>query len=265
MAGFTSLADMQTAEQMARNWHARKEDSESSDDWGAMWTGSPATTPGTAFSNWASSIVTFPDLSGRRKFLVHASGMQITGTNAWHFRFLDLLVGVSGVALNSTGDKTIASASLPRYTDGKDVQVYLKVTTNGTTTAPIVSLNSYTDQDGNTGQSGGSFTFPTTTVDVDTVLGPLPLAAGDSGVRAVSTLNVSTAAGGSCAVDLLLARTITEIGYPSGRQQVSEKDMPIPFMPLQRIYDGASIVAVAQGGAGAETFLGSFVVALDPP
>lgn len=265
MAGFATLDALQAAPQLARSFYVVKIDAETADEWGGMWrSGNPASTPGTAYDSDANALATFPNLPSNRKFLVTASAHLLTNTSAQVVRYLDRLVGVGGILITSTGDKTVNSTALTRYTTGADVQVYLEVATAGTTTAPVVSLSSYTNQDGTGGRSGGTVTFSTTSVDRGTVLGPLPLQSGDSGVRSVETLNVATAAGGSCTVNVLLMRTLVEIGtYTASNQSPAEKQMPLPWCQMQRIYDGASIVGLAKGTTDGESFQGSIAVALD--
>lgn len=158
---------------------------------------------------------------------------------------VDRLVSVSGIALSSTGNKNVGSVALPRYTSGVGVQAWLEVTTATATTAPVVSMNSYTDQSGNTGSAGGTITFPAAATNVDTLV-PLPFATGDYGVRACATVNVATA-GTAGVANFVLTKEILRIplatnlgrGYPP---YIESMAWPI-------IEDGASLMLYMIPGA----------------
>jgi hypothetical protein len=252
MAGFATEADLKAALDAGNVFY----DSFSKDAGGGLTTlatvgwwdeptrpaagATPATTPGTSYSNTAGGIV-YPDLSPVRKFVVSFGVKQNVGNvNNGAVYLWDRLVAVSGIAMSSTGDKTINSTALPRYTDGVGVQVWLEVTTAGTTTAPVCSMSSYTDQDGNTGQAGGSITFPAIALSNAHLVGPMPLAAGDTGVRSVETINVSVAGGGSGVVNVVLVKPLLSIGI--AQAQAFERLSPRPFYPPIRVYDGATLM-----------------------
>lgn len=211
----------------------------------------PATTPGTAYNSTAGGIV-FPDTSPLRKFLINWHGRTDQASPGGNLIY-DRLVGVSGIAMNSTGDKTINSTALTRYTDGVGVEVYLEVTTAGTTTAPTLTMSSYTNQDGTATRAGGAITFPTATLNANALVGPLPLQAGDTGVRSVEKLNVSVAGGGSGVVNVILVKHIATIGAgePAAQlvRQTTERQSPYPFYPPVRIFDGATLMLMSRHNA----------------
>jgi hypothetical protein len=159
---------------------------------------------------------------------------------------IDRLVGVGGITLNSTGDKTIDSTALPRYATGAGVMPWLVITTQPSNPPPVVSLASYTNQDGTTGRAGPAFTFPLAAITTDSMM-PLPLASGDTGVRSVEVLNVATA-GGAGVASLLLARPLILTGTTSNTGTVSlssaetgSRMSPLPDTYMPRIYDGATL------------------------
>lgn len=166
---------------------------------------------------------------------------------------VDRLVSVSGIALSSTGNKNVGSVALPRYTSGVGVQAWLEVTTATATTAPIVSMNSYTDQSGNTGSAGGTITFPAAATNVDTLV-PLPFAAGDYGVRTCATVNVATA-GSAGAANFVLTKELLRIPLEAG----GGRGYPpyIESMAWPTVEDGASLMLYyLPGAASAITFSG---------
>lgn len=200
----------------------------------------PATTPGTAYSNTAGGIV-FPDTSPLRKYIVGFGAIQNSNQNNPGVVYLwDRLVGVSGIAMSSTGDKTINSTALTRYTDGVGIEVYLEITAAGNTTAPIVSMSSYTNQAGTSGRSGATITFPSATTSISHLIGPMPLASGDTGVRSIETINVATAGGGSGVVNVILVRPLLML--PATLHLPFERISPRPFHGPIRIFDGATLM-----------------------
>lgn len=229
----------------------------------------PATTPGTAYDNTAAGGIVMPDTSPLRKYLVD---MQFrtrntsTNTSVHGIMLVDRLVGVSGLTMNSTGNKTVNSTTLPRYTSGDGVLCFLEVTTAGATTAPIVSMNSYTNQAGTGGRAGGTFTFPLVNHATQHLVGPLPLQAGDWGIRSVETINVATAGGGSGVVNLLLVKPILLFGSESGGELAGmltdRYQAPVPHAHMPRIYDGATLEFFIWQNAATQRVLGNLTVAL---
>lgn len=217
----------------------------------------PATTPGTAYESTVGGIV-LPDTSPLRKFVTFIS-IRSDNTQARHIGLWDRLVGVSGIAVNSTGNKTINSTALTRYTDGAGVQVFLEITTAGTTTAPIISMNSYTNQAGTATRAGATITFPAVNSVANTLVGPMPLQAGDTGVRSVETLNVATAGGGSGVVNVILVKPLVSIGQIGTTP--FERLSPRPYHAPVRLFDGATVmVAQREAGASGGNLIGIYTV-----
>lgn len=231
-----------------------------------VWTlaGTPPTsaaTPGTAYTNHSSALMTFPDLSPIEKFLVEfeSSCPSSSGQLVW---LMDRLVGV-GQSIVGTGDKTINSTALPRYTTGEDVMVFLEVTTITATTLPVISLASYTNQAGASGRAGASLSWPSAVQEVNSWIGPMPLQSGDSGVRSVETINVS-AAPSAGVVNVVLAKPLIFSGHAAGPSVglpigVTAMDYVFP----RRIYDGATLVCIYKGNSANVMQEGGITVALD--
>jgi hypothetical protein len=209
----------------------------------------PAASPGTAYANEVGSLFLQNEASDT-KFLLR---WEAVATQNCTLVLFDRLVGVGGLNLATTGDKVVASAALPRYADGLGVEAWLEVTT-ASTTAPTVSMNSYTDTDNNAAQAGGSVAFPAAATNVDTIV-PLTLAARDYGLKACSTINVS-AAGTACVCNFLLVRRLAMLPLVANVGAVI--DYTLGFPPLKRIYDGASLgLAIVASGTSALTIQGA--------
>jgi hypothetical protein len=209
----------------------------------------PATTPGTAYSSTAGGI-TLQNEATDYKFLLR---LEATANANCNLIVYDRLVGVSGLALGSTGNKTVSSTTLPRYTDGVGVEAWLELTTASTANVGVVSMNSYTDSDDNTTQAGGTVTFAAAAQNIDSMF-VLPLAAGDVGVKACATINVATATTAGIA-NFLLVKRLFQIPLIANVGTVIDYTRGYPGMP--RIYDGATLaLAIVAGGTAATTVQG---------
>jgi len=265
MAGFASYDDIiaeitQNGKYKAIPFYKTSSSPEAAGTWHSLWKAAgnpgaesdPAGTPGAAYSSAGMS------LQDEASDFKHLLSLGATATQNTLLMLYDRLVGVGAVSINSTGDKTINSAALTRYTGGEGVQAWLEVTTVTSSTA-TVSMNSYTNQAGTTGRAGTSVAFPAATTNVDTLV-QLPLQAGDKGVRAVSTINVSVSGGGSAAVSLILIRPLAFL--PIQANIYNERDFILQVASLPRLFDGASLaLAYLAASTTAPTFYGQIQTA----
>lgn len=191
---------------------------------------------GGAGSSPANEKKTFPNVSPDARHLLWLAGYS---TVAGSFFMFDVLAEVTGVLINSTGNKTVNTSALTRYTDGVGVEALIEVTTV-TSSAAVISVNSYTDPSDNTGQSGATVTFPAAATNVQTAFF-MPLATGDTGLKAISTINVATSGGGSSAVTVRLVKRIgPELPLSVGGGLVVDTVLQLASFP--RIYDGAQLM-----------------------
>lgn len=154
---------------------------------------------------------------------------QITVTDSTHYS----LNGSTGNGAWSSGGTQIQSAA--------GVEAWLEITTATTVTAPVVAMNSYTNQDGSTGRAGGNLTFPAAATVLDAMIGPLPMQSGDTGVQACSTINVVTA-GSAGAANFVLLRKLAEFPLVANLGNIVAEITKALGMP--QVYDGASIFAM---------------------
>jgi hypothetical protein len=203
-----------------------------------------AGTPGTQYSSTAGGIVLQNEASDY-KFPLR---IEACATQSCTLLLLDRLVSVSGLSIATTGDKTVSSAALTRYTDGVGVEALLELTTATTANVAVVSMNSYTNTTPTGSKVGGSVTFAAAAQNIDSAFF-MPLAAGDVGITAVSTINVGTAGtSGVCA--LTLVKRLAQIPLVANIGTVIDFTRGYPGMP--RIYDGATLMlAIIAGGTTA--------------
>ncbi|HEU5456238.1 MAG TPA: hypothetical protein VFU85_11200 [Nocardioides sp.] len=267
MTGWDSAAALAAAPIRSRYWVKASIDAEATSHWGGAWTNSAvATTPGQAYTNNAEGLGVFPTIDPVRKFITRAGAHDFGNPSPGTFWVCDRLVGVGELELTATGTKTVNSTALPRYTNGDGVMVFaMAATAVGSTNIPVMRLSSYTNQDGTSSRSAtDALTWVGATTDIGHVTGPFPLQGGDTGVRSVESVEVTTASAGTTAkFHIFLLRPLIMLDLENGGQMFTEHDTMNHLHHLRRIYDGASLVALIGGYTGSEETNGSLTVALD--
>lgn len=170
-----------------------------------------------------------------------------------------MLVDMQGywpsISNNLNTAQTLTGTPSPRYTNGAGCRLFAVQTSAAGATAQNIAL-SYTDQDGNTGN-----TLPVTVAMTASGIvghishsgtaannyGPfLPLASGDTGVRNVATVTMSAANTGTFALVMarpLLTLPITTVGVAAERDLLNQ----LPSLP--QIKDGACLTWLYFSGA----------------
>lgn len=204
------------------------------------------------------------DVSPDTKHLLNIGAFGNTPTSVPSvLQLCDILGYYPITTVTTTGNQTLNNTvTLPRYANGAGVRVYLVARTTMGAATPTIQI-SYTNQDGVAGK-----TIPVTVTGVSAAVTGhivnsdptanhygafLPLAAGDSGIRSIQSINLSTSyVSGSLALVLcrpLTSLPITVLGVQSERNLLNQ----LPSMP--QIVDGANLnfllftgVAYAAGG-----------------
>lgn len=215
----------------------------------------PAATPGIAYVNEPGAI-TFPNVASLRRFVsqMRISASSQSGTSVMVY---DRLTGVGSVPINSIGNKTVNSVALPRYTDGRDVQVWLEAPTAlSVNLNTVFSLSSYTNQNGVSGRVGSNIVPPFATLPAGSLIGPMPLETGDLGVRSVEVgLSIAGVIPASGAVNVILIRPLLYLPWVSSP---NERDLVLMTTLLPRVYDGASLgLAFLSGSTAAGNIMGT--------
>jgi len=148
----------------------------------------------------------------------------------------DRISDLGAISINATGDISITTAALARYTTGVGVEPWLEVTTGGTGT-PQMNLKTYVNDGNTTSSTGASVTFNAT--PVANSMYQLPLVAGDLGVRSVSALHV-TAAGTGAVVNLALLKPLAKLTLSANMW--NERDFVLQLSSLPVVNDGASLM-----------------------
>lgn len=180
------------------------------------------------------------------------TALSVESTQVVNLLIADRLCAIGPVTVSSTGSKTLTTMpTLPRYTSGVGVEVWLEVTTAFTTTAGSFYLNSYTGNSNGSGTNATSSNVATaiaSTIKVGDMIGPFPLLTPDTGVTALASFYVNTAPAAGAVNVVLLRRLQTAVpialaGTGNSRNMITQ----LPAMPI--IYDGATLFAMYQAGS----------------
>ena len=167
----------------------------------SLWTydGYPAggTAPGAAAipTRTTTGAIPFTAAGGTREKWLISTGIvpQVAGV----YVLYDRLFHISGLAGNSTADQTVQGATptpaLTRNTGGIGNFAFYEIYTAIGTTSTTLTMT-YTDQDGNTGITS-TINIGATAFREVTRAQRIPLAAGDSGIRAIEKVKLTATTG----------------------------------------------------------------------
>jgi len=151
--------------------------------------------------------------------LKYLAGLAAMATSTGCLLLCDRLWHNDSIAEATTTAQTINSATFPARdrngsTNGDDIQVAIEVssaTTNGS--AVTNTTMSYTDSDGNSGNTATITSFPAT-AQAGTFV-PFQLAAGDKGVRSIQSLTLGTsyAPSGTPVIHLVAYRVLARLEF----------------------------------------------------
>lgn len=231
-----------------KDGQAASETPEAAGNWVSFWLapGSPGagSAPGAAWADCdnASGSIVFTDVSPQKRYLY---GVELCATVTGVLMIYDRLghINFAANSLVSTGDKTVTATLADRYAgaDAEDlhnIEAWIEVTEVTATTTTVLSMDSYTNSAGTSGRAGSSVTFPATATNVGW-MSPLYLQAGDKGVQAIDTVNVSVASTTTGEFNVVLVRPIAFIPVATANimTMITVKDGLIPT----RIYDDSSL------------------------
>lgn len=206
-------------------------------------------TVGTAGSG-GSLTIGAPLIQDASSGSLYLRSVQVTAAAIGTYQLVDVMWINTGLVVTTTTAQTTTSPTLPARddngsTNGEGVLFALLTTTANTNAAAIANGSvSYTDSDGNAGNTGPQFaqvSFQTTISPVIGTWTPFYLAAGDRGIRALAsvTLGTSYVAG---ALSAVLYRPLATVG-------VTVANNPTTLVPeiSPRLYNGSCLAWVAIG------------------
>jgi len=149
----------------------------------------------------------------------HLAIINALATQAGQLLVFDRLVETSGLDSNVTTSQTVNTVALPTGRDGNggtngdNVECWLEIYTQVGTTARTINVT-YTNQAGTSGQVGTGTIGGTNDRDVGRLI-PITLAAGDTGVRSVQSVQVQTGGTGTSGnFGVTLLRRLTMLDLP---------------------------------------------------
>lgn len=169
---------------------------------------------------------------------------------------VDQLVSEANKATNVTGTFTFTTQSLPRYTSGEGVDLYV-YTTSSPATSPTLYFT-YTNQDGVSGRTSKtiSTSYATTVIPGCQPLNSIGLQDGDTGVRSVESMTVTAASSSAGSVGYMLCKTITpwfHVATQFGESQ-PRPEHPVmtnfPICPFDKDACLTGILSRTDSGAG---------------
>ena len=177
----------------------------------------------------AESIGPIPSVSTGRLTLL-AGRMNTGGAAGVACILVDLLNQSGGLngTLTSVQTTGLPTAALTRYTSGEGVMAGAVIYTTVGTAGTAIRIN-YTNQSGTSGQISTTTQIGATNFNAAGTLIPIPLAAGDTGVRSVEsvTLDASTGTAGNFGICLF---------------------KPLQMMALNDVMGAMPLDAVSSGG-----------------
>jgi hypothetical protein len=144
---------------------------------------------------------------GRQSWMTQA---WATALNAGTLILYDRLLHIGGLSGTVTTAQTVGG-TLTRNTGGAGNIVFAEIYTIIGTTSRTITM-SYTDQDGNTGQTSTAVLIGATGFREVTRAIMLPLAAGDTGVRAVADVTLSATTGTAGNFGITVGKPIAYMG-----------------------------------------------------
>lgn len=197
------------------------------------------------------------DVSTDTKHVLNGSAITGVATGVpSQLMLIDMCGYWPGINMNTNSVQNLTGTPTLRYTNGVGVRAYLVVTATTGATAHNLSM-SYTDQDGNTGN-----TLPVTVSCTASAITPhithsgtaannygpfLPLASGDYGIRNVASVQLSAASLAGTAA-LVLARPLLTIPLTTV-SIASERDFLNQLPSLPKIPDDACLTWLLFTGA----------------
>lgn len=151
----------------------------------------------------------FPFVDPTGGDLSYLGNLRLASSTIGTFIIYDRLFHVSGLSgTQTTVDTAVSNTALTRFTTGEQVELWAEVYTAMGATGATLNCK-YTDQSGNTNQAG-TYVMPANALSVGQMV-PIALAAGDTGVRAVTNYHWSVSTGTAGDFGFTLLRRIAEI------------------------------------------------------
>jgi hypothetical protein len=166
--------------------------------------------------------------------LTYLGRMSLGASLGAYFELYDRLWHNSALVGNVTTLQSFTQPALTRWTTGEGVELWMEVYSAVAHTAQTVTVL-YTNSAGTSGRST-TFAFPASPVVGQ--MQPIPLAAGDTGVRSVQSVQFGATSGQAGNWGLVLMKPHVEISIPNSNMGVTQG----PFdLALPQVADDACL------------------------
>ena len=171
--------------------------------------------------NSGQSISPIPAVStGRLTFLgAKITTTTLAGGGAMLIDLLNVNGGLSGT-VTTPQTTNLPTAALTRYTSGEGVMAGIVVYSPVGTTLSTITI-SYTNQAGTSGRTSTATTFGGGIYRQTGVLIPIPLQAGDTGIRSIESVTVAATTGTAGGFGVCLFKPLAMISFESTTGQSS--------------------------------------------
>lgn len=199
----------------------------------------PATGTGETCSSGTAGAIPFTNAaSGTRNLLAN---LQASCTYGGGWMLYDRLWQNSGLSGTVLTAQAVNSLALPRYTDGKGVEIWIEWYTTTGATLPTITC-SYTNTAGVSGRTTVAQTAITGTAGT---MMQLPLQGGDLGVLSVQSITVTAAASAAGNIGVTLGYPIQNFGISA----VGQCDVRDPLKTgLVQVRDNACLALMCYTG-----------------
>lgn len=167
----------------------------------------PATGSGTAYSGATAGALALPTLTAGQTLYI--AGVEAWTTTSGLLAVIDILVGNSGLSGTLTTSQTVNTVSLPRNTTGEGNEMCVVIHTAIGTTARTLTVT-YTNSAGTTGRTTTVTLGGTGAREADTIV-LVPLAAGDTGVRSIESVQLDASTGTAGDFGVLIFKRFTDL------------------------------------------------------
>lgn len=199
---------------------------------------------------------------------LYLTSAYISDSVAEYVSLVDVLWYNTGLVVTTTTAQAITHPGIPARdvngtSNGAGVGIALLTTTANTNAAVIANTTaSYTDQDGNAGNTAtfaGAVGWQAPATPVIGTWMPFTLAAGDTGVRSVQSVTLGTSYGGG-ALSLVQYRPLAIVPNPVANVGSSMMAEDLQQNPGVRIYNDSCIWTIQRGSASAGVLMGAYTI-----
>jgi hypothetical protein len=197
-------------------------------------------------------------LGGRFSFIPTSTGGG--GAAGIMIDLLNISGGLSGT-VTTPQTTNLPTAALTRYTSGEGVMAGIVIFTQVGATSTSIQV-SYTNQAGATGRTSTATTVGGTNFRENNIFIPIPLQAGDTGVRSIESVTLASSTGGGGNFGVCLYKPLAMISFErtTGQAPLDAVSSGCIIGSLCEIHPDACLTFLGNGTIAALTMGGSVIL-----